>query len=485
MQLSKFNLSDLIQNRIKKQIAHFVKERVSKAHPKISPTNLTLSILSDRKMPTTRYTDAYWDTLSRNADLLIKHMGEERLNECVPLIHNSFLRLNVDLLKSFGIQITPSNLVGIGALRLMDNEELKKTVLLDDSAPDLVEHRLQMIDYLTEAEKTEMFRQDKDQLLQLNLVALNDVMNARLMEKFFTYADHLNREELRKSFLNLNAILRTYSKFTRRKKHFLDHQVLKRLNADFFNQIINDLPDDYFDSFVNITKLNKFFCPRKRTEDNFRFIRQHLPSLTTLELIDLLSLDYQQKHFECLVGIFLRTFDLDREHAYELLFRFVEHLPRDPETIGKLIKKLMSLPDQLDELELVKAFLQKQASRKSNFRFKSNLSLMQTILKRDHKFIYRQLKDHPFYNKISLGNVSQTIQYLLDEGLTLDQINAGLKIILYSLELVQQNLEILKQEEIFERIKHRNNFLDYLLYYIERDSAFTGKAVFYEKMDAN
>lgn len=479
--IASHNSSFVIQSEIRKQINHFVNERVSK-HPKISPTNLTLSILSDKRMSKTKYTDVYWEILARNADLLADHIGEEKLNECLPLIHNTFLEQIVDFLDSFAIEINSSNLTSLWYLRLMNNEELKRVVWFGDGAPDLVERRLRLIDYLSEEEKTEMFRRDKDQLLQLSAVCLNDVMNTRLLEKFF-YVEYLSRDEVRKSFMNLNSILKTYSKFARRKVHFLDYRALKRLNADFFNRIIASLPADYFDSSVNISKLEKFFSAHKKVEEHFRFIRQRLPSLTTVELISLLSLEYPQKHFETLVDQFLRAFALDPTHAYELLFKYIEYLPSNPESIERLIKKLMALSDQLDELELVRTFLDKQASSRSvcRYRFKSNLGLMQSILKRDRKFIYQQLKEHPFYNKTSLGDVSLTIQYLLDEGLTLDQINAGLTIVLYSTELVKESLEALKQEEFYERIKDRDNVLDYLLYFVERNSAFTGKAVFMKR----
>lgn len=482
--IASLSSSFCIQNETKKQLNHFVNERIAKQHPKINPTNLMLSILSDKRMLKTKYTDAYWQTLARNAKLLADRIGEEKLNECLPLLNNTFLEQVVDFLDSFAIEINSSNLTSFWHLRLMNNEELSRAVWFSDGARDLVERRLQLIDYLSEQEKTEIFRQDKEQLLQLSLVCLNDVMNTRLLEKFF-HVEYLSRDEVRKSFMNLNSILRSYSKFAKRKIYFLDYRVLTRtrLSAAFFNEIIDSLPADYFDSSVNISKLENFFSPHKKMEENFRFIRQCLPSLSTVELINLLSLEYPQKHFETLIRLFLRAFVLEPSHAHELLFKYIEYLPNNPESIDRLIKKLMTLPDRVDEPELVRTFLDKQAGSRSvsRYRFKSNLGLLQSILKRDPKFIYQQLKKHPFYNKTSLGDVSLTIQYLLDEGLTLDQINDGLTVVLYSVELIKEALEALKQEEFYERIKDRDNFLDYVLYFIERNSAFTGKAVFMRK----
>lgn len=439
-------------------------------------------LLIDKKFKNFQENDEYWSNLFKNTDLLFDNLNEDQQFQIdLSTIFKSLWYWQMNLLSSFKIQINSFTLSNSQYFKLMNDEILKKIHHFDDHPGlDLIERRLQLIDYLTEDEKTELFRNDKNELLKLNLVLLNDVLNIRLIEKFF-HIESITAKETRIDFLNLNSILRTYSKFTKKQIYFLNPHSLKNLNAQFFNQIIKSLPDDYFDSFINIKKLNRFF-DLSNVEHKFKLIQNYLPkTITTTELINLLSIEMKQKNFDELIKLFFSTFDLN-QNVYEYLFKFLEYLPKNEESIKNFIKKSMFLPDPQDD-ELIKLYLKKESIGKSSSTnmIKKNLSLLEIILKCDQKLIKEFIKKHPYADKVTLDDVTLIIQYLLDQNVSLKQIKNCQLIVLYSLKLIDEKLNQLKQDEIYDRIKDQDNFLEYLLYYIEKESSFTGKSAFLYK----
>ena len=415
---------------------------------------------------------------------LTKHFKEEELNCHQPFIYRiEHLKKELDFLSSFQMKISYSTLKhNLKMLRLMNYEELKKVYDFGDDL-DVVERRIQLIDYLDEDEKDLIFRQDKAELLKLNLFHLDSVLNLRLIEYFLNISDfhHLYRR-YRVKFAELNPILRTYSRYLKMNKRFLNPGSLPELNANFFNHIVNRLPSSYFDNYLNLNKLNKFFSIIK-VEAHFDVLMKYLPNLTVIESIDLLCLlrTTQFRRFELLFKQLFQSFDvIGQEDAYKIVFKYMIALPKTEQT-KKFIENSMYLPDHLDESDLITAYLTREPDGKRASRSDVTIGMIETILAINNSTIRKQLRKHPYYNKVRFDDVSAIVQFLGEQKLTPKQINGHLEILLYSLQSIKDKFELLRNDEIYERIRTKDNFIEYLIYFIEKDTSFSGKAAFLNK----
>lgn len=446
----------------------------------------------------------FLDFLFENINYLVKHINKDKLNNFIPSIFLFLLKSNIDFLKSFGLKINNINLIHLLSIKQLNHEELNKVynlkndledesyenfenVNLVELETDLIERRLILIDYLSEDVKSDLFRKDKDELFKLNLDQLDDVFITRLIDHFFNIKKYKLKLGVL-NFMNLNSILRTYSKFRDKDIHFLDSSSkLDLLNYDFFDLIINSLPDSYFQNYLNLEKLNRIFFSSLKMEDNFNLLKKYQPNLTTVQLVDLLSLNPNAKNFKSLIPIFFKTFDLDsiddKDQAYQLLFNFIELMPKNSQSIENYIKKSMFQQDQMNEEEFIKNFLIKESMSNSSKRVFSNFTIISNVLKCDKTLIKKQLKRHPNAKKTNINNLPLIVDYLLKQELTVDQIKDNSSILLYSYESIKLALDSLKQDqELYERVKTKDNFIDYLLYFLEKNSSFTGNGVFLNKL---
>lgn len=103
-------------------------------------------------------------------------------------------------------------------------------------------------------------------------------------------------------------------------------------------------------------------------------------------------------------------------------------------------------------------------------------------LDRDEDEVRRRLQRHPAAYRAALLNVRRVVELLEDNGIARDQLWEGLQVVLYDVELVAQHLSLLPtREELqpFDAWRSSRCLAELLLYYMERDTHFTGQT----KMD--
>ncbi|XP_076338971.1 mitochondrial transcription termination factor 5 [Tachypleus tridentatus] len=117
---------------------------------------------------------------------------------------------------------------------------------------------------------------------------------------------------------------------------------------------------------------------------------------------------------------------------------------------------------------------------------KESITYLANQLNKTDVEIKQKLQVHPNMYRISLLNAKKVVQFLLNQGFTREQIWKGIPIVLYNISVVEEHLKNLPdQEEVqpFIGWKTNPNVIHLLLYYIERNTRFTGEGVYQGTME--
>ncbi|XP_013772358.1 transcription termination factor 5, mitochondrial-like [Limulus polyphemus] len=112
---------------------------------------------------------------------------------------------------------------------------------------------------------------------------------------------------------------------------------------------------------------------------------------------------------------------------------------------------------------------------------KESITYLAIQLNKSDVEVKQSLQVHPNMYRISLLNAKKVVQFLLGQGFTREQVWKGIPIVLYNVSVVEKHLKNLPDQEEMQPFigwKTNPNVIQLLLYYIERNTRFTGEGVY-------